>query len=161
MATETQRREAETLFVGLRTGCASREEIGLWAEKIVMANDVPDAEFLDLCWNLEVSNLLSQLQQISLGQHHFEACRIVLGRMAILGTADAGRLHDFASALYQLATERNDWPNDLLCLYSFDDEYRLFESGIRRLEDADRVFLSALSGFKRKESREPNWYKCQ
>jgi len=70
---------------GRATGSRETPIRTLWADEIIGELPVPDDEFVEV--STDDSSLLHDLAPklgvISQGQHHFQACRVVLGRVAV------------------------------------------------------------------------------
>jgi hypothetical protein len=101
VVTDTQRKEAETLRVGLIAGCLGREEIVAWVDGIIEADPAPDYTFIELSTDQSPydQDWAGYLRAIGQREHHFSACRAVLGRAGALAAVEPGRLRSFAKGL--------------------------------------------------------------
>jgi len=146
--------EAQILRLGLTTGCFSVTDVVSWADKLIVKQDTPAYELLDLSLmansnRYEVAKLLESLAK---GKDTFEALRILLSFLYLELSNDHQKGELFARGLYEIAAE-NDYvlPDEFTYFYGLEDDYSLAKEGYTNYdhEEITEDFLTFLKTYEK------------
>ena len=146
--------KAQVLRLGLTTGCFSITDVVSWADKLIVEQDTPAYELLDLSLmsNSNRYNVAKLLESLANGIDTFDALRILLGFVYLKLSNDHQKGEAFAWGLYEIAA-RNDYvlPDEFRYFHGLDDDCSLAKQGMAGYdsEEITRDFLTYLKTCKK------------
>jgi hypothetical protein len=125
--------EAQILRLGLTTGCFSVTDVVSWTDELIVEQDTPAYELLDLSLmaksnRYDVAKLLGSLAN---GVDIFDALRILLGFLYIELSNDQQKGATFADGLFEIAVQNyHELPKEFYYFLGLEGEYSLAKQGL-------------------------------
>ena len=145
--------EAQTLRLGLMTGCFSLTDVVSWADKLILEQDTPAYELLDLSLmaNSNPYDVAKLLESLANDIDKFDTLRILLGFIYLELSTDHQKGEDFARGLYEIAAQ-NDYilPDEFIYFHGLDDD-SLAKEGYTSYdhEEITKDFLTYLKPYEK------------
>lgn len=146
--------EAQVLRLGLTTGCFSVTDVVSWTDKLIVEQETPAYELLDLSLmsNSNRYDVAKLLERLANSVDTFDALRILLGFVYHKLLIDPQKGEAFARGLYEIAAENDyDLPNEFRYFHGLDDDYSLAKQGLAGYDykEITRDFLNYLKPYEK------------
>jgi hypothetical protein len=146
--------EAQILRLGLMTGCFSVTDVVSWADKLIVEQDTPAYELLDLSLmaNSNRFDVAKLLESLAKGVDTFEALRILLSFLYLELSNDHQKGATFAYGLYGIATQNYDeLPKEFYYFLGLEDQYSLAKQELAGYDPKEITgdFLNYLESYEK------------
>lgn len=136
----SHKEEAGALHLALTWGYGTQEEAIEWADKIILEEDHPPYEIIDVSFSKSKAETISLLKSMSRPANNWNALRLFLKRFDPNTDMDFKSVSALARCLYRKCAYYDDCPEDMKCFSHHWDSIDLAESGYLNLTKEEAIF---------------------